>query len=531
MKPEIRTLTRSTAILLVMLTFFGCKKFDDLNTDPTRSASLDPVNQLMFAQLWFSGDLSTQERTSSFMLIPMMQQLGGAYNTRYGGLYIKNNPYMWVLWENSYGNDVSNIVDAVERTDGVALKSNLNAMCRIMKVYTFARLTDLYGDIPYSEAGKAFISGIKRPKYDAQKDIYDSFLKELAAASAQLDATKDRVPNEVFYKGDIASWKKFANSLRLRLALRLVKRDPERAKAEVTAAYNAGVFTSNADICLTRHENIQNNYQDVRGNSLSVSFNSKSQMPRICNTFLNQLKTTADPRLNTIVRCYKENNVPVNFLQREDITVQIKAKNGLIGSNPGRYIYEDVLSSTAITLASGQSYVPTNVDLKCQINHNMLANNAPFIHITYAEVELLLADATVRLGLNLGATAQVHYQKGIEAAIQQLSLYPSMPTVSAGEISAFIANNPLVLGRELELINTQLWIALLLNGPETYANWRRTGFPVLTPFPSVESTSLTIPRRFQYPLSEKEQNAENVQAAITIIGEDDWLKRVWWDQL
>nr|WP_082855967.1 SusD/RagB family nutrient-binding outer membrane lipoprotein [Mucilaginibacter sp. L294] len=530
MRPVIKTITRLTATILLFLTVFGCNKFGDLNTDPTKSSNLDPVNQLMFAQLWFSGDLNSQERTSYFLLIPMMQQLNGAYNTRYGALYVKEEPFFWGIWENSYGNDVANIVDAVARTNGVTNQSNLNAMCRIMKVYTFARLTDLFGDLPYFEAGKAFRDGVKKPKYDEQKDIYDDFLKELSAASAQLDASKDKVSNEIFYKGDIPSWKKFANSLRLRLALRLVKRDPERAKKEVQAAFDAGVFTSNADICMTRHEDISNNYQDIRGNSVSVSFNTKNQMTRICTTFLNQLKSTDDPRLNYLVRCYKENGIPSRFLEREDITAQIKAKNGLIGSDPGRYIYEDELSSSAITLASGESYVPTNVDLKCQLNHNLLRNNAPFLHLTYAEVELLLADATVRLGLNLGGSAQTHYQKGIEAAMQQLSLYPSGPVVPASEISGFIANNPLAAGRELEQINTQLWIALLLNGPETYANWRRSGFPALVPSPSDESTSLTIPRRFQYPLSEKEQNAQNVQAAIQRIGEDDWLKRVWWDQ-
>lgn len=517
------------AFAFALLCFSSCNDFDDLNTDPTKSVDIDPANQLKFAQLWFSGDLSTQERTSSFMLVPMMQQLGGAWNTRYGALYVRNNPYMWVLWEYSYDSDVVNIVDAVERTNGVEEKTNLNAMCRIMKAYTFARLTDLYGDIPYFEAGKAYTEGITQPKYDAQEIIYDDLLKELTAASEQLDAGKDNVLEEFFYGGDIAAWKKFANSLRLRLAMRLAKRDAERAKTEVLAAYQAGLFTSNDDICMTRHENIQNNYGDMRGNSVSVAFNSKSQMPKVCNTFLDQLKNTNDPRLDDMVKCYKQNNVPTRFLEREDITAQVNAKIGLTGVIPGRYTYEDPLSTTAITLASGESYVPTSVDLKAELNHVFLRNDAPFLHLTYAEVEFLLADATIRLGLNLGESAAEHYAKGIEAAMQQLRLYPSGPVVSDSEIATFVANNPLTAGSELEQINTQLWVSLLLNGPETYANWRRSGYPALVPSPSSESNSLTIPRRFQYPLTEKEQNAVNVQEAIAKIGEDDWTKRVWWD--
>jgi hypothetical protein len=508
----------------------SCNKFNDLNTDPTKSSNTNPANQLIFAQLWFSGDLSTQERTNAIVLVPMMQQMNGAYFTRVGGMYIKDAPRMWVLWENSYQNDVINLVDAVERTNNVATLSNLNAMLRIMKVYTFARLTDIYGDIPYFQAGKAYYSQLTKPVYDAQKDIYDDFLKELKAASAQLDPAKDKVTGEVFYAGNIALWKKFANSLRLRLAMRLAKRDPERVKTEVQEAYAAGVFTSNADICKTAHLDNQNTYADVRGNSASVAFNQQTAMTKMCQTFLNQLKNTSDPRINYIPRCYKQNS-PLKPFEREDITAQMKATTfGLVGTNPGKYVYDDWLGPIAIKLASGATYSAVNGDIKCEFNNCFIRNNAPFLHLTYAEVEFLLADASVRFGLNLGADAATHYRQGVEAAMQQLSLFPSGPVVTASEITGFLTANPLQTGKELEQINTQLWLSLMLNGPELFANWRRSGYPALAATPNNESTSLTIPRRFEYPLSEKEQNATNVNAAISLMGEDSWTKRVWWDK-
>lgn len=518
-------------LLALGLSAVACKKFGDMNTDQTRSTSLDPAAQLMFAQVYFSGDLGIQERTSYFMLIPMMQQFAGAFNMSFGAVYKKTPSYLWRTFDESYANDVLNIVDAVDRTNGVANKTNLNAMARIMKVYTFARLTDLYGDIPYFEAGKGY-NGVIRPKYDAQKDIYNDFFKELAEASAQLDPAKDQVPNEYFYKGNIPAWKKFANSLRLRLALRLAKRDPEKAKAEIQAAYTAGVFTSNADICMTRHENIPNSYQDQRPNGISAAWNVKNEMGRVVNTFLSALTTTNDPRVNALIKCYKEFNpvAPTRFLEREDITAQVRARIGLVGAIPGAYNYDNVLTSAAITLADGSSYTPRSIDLKPQLNHNLLRNDAPFFHITYAEVELLLADATQRFGLNLGGTAQDHYYKGVEAAMQQLSLYPNGPVITATEINNFKMANPLIAGTELQQINTQIWIALLLNGNETYSNWRRSGFPILIPSPNNESMSQTIPRRFEYPISEKQQNVTNVNAAIQILGGDDWNKRVWWDQ-
>lgn len=521
---------KSIVVILSLLILTGCSKFGDMNVNPARSSDINPENQLVFSQLWFSGDLATQERMNAIVLLPMMQQIAGAYYTRVGGMYIKDLPRLWVLWENSYPNEVVNIVDAVERTNGNPLRSNLNAMCRIMKVYTFARLTDIYGDIPYSEAAKAHQNSVVRPKYDSQEAIYDDFLKELKASSAQLDATKDKVPADIFYQGNVTQWKKFANSLRLRLALRLVKRDPERAKTEIQEAYAAGVFTSNSDICMTKHLDVQNDYADLRGNSVSVSINQQTATAKVVTTFLDQLKNTSDPRINHIIRAYRQ-NTPLKPFEREDITNQLKASVlGLVGNKPGRYVYEDWVGPVTITLASGSTYSAVNGDIKTELNNCFIRNNAPFLHLTYAEVEFLLADASVRLGLTLGVDAATHYRRGVEAAMQHLSLYPGGPVVTATEINNFLTANPLQSGTELKQINTQLWIALMLNGPELFSNWRRTGFPELVATPNNESNTLTIPRRFQYPLSEKEQNAVNLNAAVAKIGEDDWSKRVWWDK-
>ncbi len=160
---------------------------------------------------------------------------------------------MSILWELNYPNEILNIADAVNRSKDDPKKQNLHNICRIMKVYVFARLTDLYGDIPYSEASAGYSKGIVHPKYDKQADIYDDFFKELTEASSALDPSKDQVAQDQFYKGDIAAWKKFANSLHLRLAMRLVKRDEEKAKAEAQKAFARGVFSRNEDVCKMTH--------------------------------------------------------------------------------------------------------------------------------------------------------------------------------------------------------------------------------------------------------------------------------------
>jgi hypothetical protein len=524
--------------LTVTIMLVSCKKFNDfgdLNTDPTKSSNLDPVNQLVLTQLRFSGELTINERTGIIMTMPLVQQIGGAYYTRYGFEYVKNRQYMSELWELGYPNDVLNIVDATERSAKDPLKSNLNAMCRIMKVYIFARMTDLYGDIPYSQAGKGYISGVIRPAFDAQKDIYDDFFKELKEASAQLDASKDNVANDIFYQGNTGAWKKFANSLHLRLAMRLSKVDPEKAKAEVQAAYAAGVFTSADDNCITRHADVQNSYADIRGNGVSVAINQYTDegRPRICSTLLNAMSSANDPRLKLIARNYWVN--PDKPSERIDVSDALRSRPTpypIKGVDPGKYNYDDFLGAESVDIGGGRVVQVPNNGLKVQLANWMITNDAPYFHITYAETELLLAEAAQRWGLNLGADAKTHFDNGVSAAMKQLAQFKGGPVITDTQIQNFKTDNPLAPGKELQAIDTQLWIALLLNGPEAYANWRRTGYPDLPNAKNAESTAATTPRRFEYPLTETEQNATNINKAIAAIpgGLDDWTARVWWDK-
>ena len=528
-------LKTATALLLAgLVLLLSCNKFGDMNTDPTRSSNLNPALQLAQTQLQFSGDLEQNERLHVLLTMPMAQHIAGAWSNQWGGMYVKQQQYLSLIWEKDYPGKILNIIDACERTKGSASQSNLNAICRIMKVYLFARLTDLYGDIPYSEASRSYLSGSKRPKYDKQEDIYNDFFKELAEAVQQLDPAKDKNTQDLFYKGDVIMWKKFGNSLRLRLAMRLVKRDPNKAKAEAMAAFNAGVFTSNNDICKLDHEDVQNDYVDIRGNGLSGALNQGDLIGyRLCNTLINTMKNANDPRLQYIAKYYIDN--PYKPFERIDITPQVKAQIGISGVNSGKFIWDDWQNSFDITVPEmgGAAYTVSNNIQKAQVANFLIRNNAPFLHLTYAEVEFLLADACFRFGLSLGGTYTEHYKKGLEAACTQLSLYPGGPVIAGATIEQFKNDNPLQLNKELEIINTQLWVSLLMNGPEAYANWRRSGFPALVPgyYPGY-SNSTTIPRRFEYPLSEKVQNTDNVNAAIQNIpgAVDDWTKRVWWDK-
>jgi hypothetical protein len=516
----------------ILVLVSSCKKFSDINTDPTKSANLDPALQLGFCQQKFSGDLAIQERLGVIFTMPLVQHIGGAWANQYGQFYVKQERYASLLWEDNYVNEIKNILDAENRSRNNTAQLNLNAMCRVMQVYLFARITDMYGDVPYKDASAAYSKGISAPVYDKQEDIYNDFFNQLDTATIQFATGTDQVTNDAFYKGNTGKWKKFTASLRLRLALRIAKVNPDKAKAQIQQAYNDGLMTSNDDICMLKHDGVQNDYGDYRGNGLSAAINQGELVYyRISNTLIRQLRNTNDPRLYVFAGNYLDK--PFKPFERENITEQVKSQVGSFGVQPEDFIWDNWQNTIFINTTSGGTDVPVgNYEQLMQVSNPLIANNAPFLHLTYAEVELLLADASVRFGLTLGASAADHYKNGLHAACSQLSLYQGSTPITEDEISSFIQDNPLSPGRELEIINTQLWVAYFMNGPEAYSNLRRSGYPVLpSGFKSGYSESNSMPRRMEYPISEKALNAAHANEAISRMGgQDSWNKRIWWDK-
>lgn len=524
-------------LLIICITAFAaCTKFGDMNTDPTKSADLDPSVELAYAQQKFTGDVEVQERLNLLLTSPLAQQLGGGWASQYGQFYQRNQSYMAVLWQSNYPNDVKNIVDAEFRSRNTT-EQNLNAMARVMKVYVFARLTDLYGDIPYFEASTGFTHINVAPKFDKQEDIYADFFKQLDTAMTLFYSGKDKVLNDVFYKGDVSKWKKFTSSLRLRLALRIAKSDETKAKQEISKAFADGLMQSNDDICMTRHDDNFNNYATYTGNGLSSAFR-QGGFPsgyRAHNSFINHLRNTKDPRLKVMVRHYWDDQPGASWENRMDVTDLVTAQVGFFGVGATDFIWDDWKNTIAVMVPSvGQVSIGNNLQ-KMQVARPLIANGAPFLHLTYAETEFLLADAIIRLGMDLGGTAEDHYKNGMRAACKQLTVYAGTTPINDGEIEQFVTDNAFQPGKELEQINTQLWVNYFLNGPEAYANIRRTGYPVLPAGYRTDGysdpDSKIMPRRFEYPLSEKSLNKKAVDEAVQRMGgKDDWNNRVWWDK-
>ncbi len=227
------------ALAVATLSGASCSSDDtmtSINTDPSKAPSIDPNAQLTTAELQTYGDLGMVEIYRNY-LYAFDQQLMGCWNTtNYGGRHTVDNNEMSRIWTSLYPTAVKNIVDAIAHTDG---KPNLNAVANIYRVYLMSVITDVYGDCPYSEAGQGYIKGIANAKYDSQKDIYYDFFDKLDSASMEIDATKDKVSGDVIYGGDMAKWKKLANSLRLRYAMRISNVDPDKARKEFEKALTA----------------------------------------------------------------------------------------------------------------------------------------------------------------------------------------------------------------------------------------------------------------------------------------------------
>jgi hypothetical protein len=168
-----------------------------------------------------------------------------------------------------------------------------------------------------------------------------------------------------------------------------------------------------------------------------------------------------------------------------------------------------------------------------EINLNTIASNStPSVFINYNEVELYLAEASLR-GWGTG-DAKTHYENAVRASMEIETIYPGGSSISAAAISAYLRANPYTGGSfdaQMKQIHTQFWVSQFMNNMEIYANWRRTGYPELTPtnYPG-NQTGGQIPRRLPYPQSEASLNADNYKAAVAAQGPDLWTTRVWWDK-
>ncbi|HVH69309.1 MAG TPA: SusD/RagB family nutrient-binding outer membrane lipoprotein [Gemmatimonadales bacterium] len=370
---------------------------------------------------------------------------------------------------------------------GVAANTpNWAAVGRIMKSYTFSVMTDAMGDLPYSEALKG--SALLTPKYDTQQAIYTDLFAQLTQASQEVAPTGiGFATGDIMYAGDMIKWQKFANSLRLRLALHLAKVDPTTAAAQAQAAVTAGVFQSNADnaqlLYLATSPNTNPIYTDVHLNQRDDYGMSK--------TYVDSLTRWKDPRLPVFAQLNKDTIVANRTYQG--------LPNGLNdGEGPNLFYISRFGAYWRETPA------------------------APLGLLTYSEVLFLEAEAAQR-GWIAGNAATL-YAAAIQASMQQYGISDSATNAYLAD-TVRVRYNPT---NGLTQIAYQKWVSLFMQGMESWTEVRRTGVPALVPGPRAVLTS--IPERLPYDDQEQVLNKANVDAAVAAQGfasSTDLKKPLW----
>lgn len=484
------------------------KDFDDLNVNPNNPSEVSPdflftsaasnvgsfnagYGHTYFVHLWaqhFCQNNYTDE--SRFRIRP--DAINGNWEWLYAGA-------LFDLVE------VRRLLPLANTLDPAEVIQNKMAIATVLSVLQWHDITDIFGPVPYSEALQA--SGNRTPKYDSQKDIYTDLLKRLKEASDQMDPSFGAFGNaDPIYGGDVAKWKAFANSLRLRIAMRMADVETTAARAEVEAAWTAA-FASNDDnayfhFLTSQPNNNPINQQKVdRGDAdqgLSSVFIDKTLLP------LN------DPRL------------PVFADEKVDGGGYAGRP---YGQNSGNAASE---SPDLYSQPSGAAAVRGERGFRLL---DVAKSDAVGRFMSYAEVCFILAEAVERQWTGVPGTAAEWYEKGIRASLEEWGITDA--AVQDNYLNQTAVAYATADGDWKQKIGVQKWVALFLNGIQGWCEWRRLDFEKLEPCvdgPQYDVGDKPAPVRLTYPTNEQTQNGANYQGALGLLGGPDKLTtRVWWD--
>jgi hypothetical protein len=476
------TIKNAALALGVLATLFtGCSKsisdFGDINknpnatTVPITSALLTNVLANTGGYVWGDGI-----NTTAGLYCQYMSETQYTDASRYATPTIN--------WDGIYAGDLydlQNIInvntDAATKANAAQFGSNNNqiAVARILKAYIFRMLTDAYGDIPYFEAlkGKGTIA------YDKQEQIYPDLIKELKAAVAQFDGGA-LVQGDVMFNGNVTKWKKFANSQIAIIALRMSKANAASGKTEFAAALAAGVIDNNADNATIVYPG--GNYRNPIYNYYVITQRFDYA---VSNTITNNLTAKNDPRINAF------------------------------GSNPKGFPY-------GLTRSEALAWQTSNPTFAFMYAFTATPQTQGMSLLTAGQVFLARAEAA-RLGWTAETVSTV-YDAGITAEMNRWGIS------NAGAIATYLAQPEIALtgaAGDAQKIAEQRWLSFFPDGNQGWAEWRRTGFPALSPAPG---TTKQIPRRIPYGPNEPLYNPTNYAAAAANFSSNSQDAKVWWDK-
>lgn len=531
----MKTIKYYILICAVLLSIGGCDQdFEEINTNPYAVTQIDPAILFAGAQRTHLGNWSAEHTIVQQFVTPYNTgaNLGFNFNADIDGVSTPK-------WDDAYqGNaqgtaqgTVRNMIQALSILDEEenAGRVNLRSMIRIWKAQVFMSLVDSYGDVPYIEAGKAISDLIYFPAYDDDAAIYDDLYNEIKDALATFDPSADFVAADLFYGShaqtptanaadQVAKWKKLGNSLLLRLGMRYSKVNPSKAQSIVAEAFAGGVMTSNTDNAYVKYDGTK--FVHTENNNLR----NFSHFNYAGEPFVDQLKSTNDPRGNYIFATYyhpgeiaSPNHPSPDTVLANQFGAPVGITDGVLASNP---------AYRGANPRGGLNYSQMNISA-------VAAPNAPDFWVTFAQTSLLLAEAAQR-GWVTGS-AQTYYETAIRADLKVYALYPGTKPITDSQIDQYLSDPAVDFSlattdeEAFELINTQYWIVNVRNGTEAYANYRRSGFPVLSPNTFNNNLNGGFARRLSYPDREGSANAENYAAAASAIGGDNLVSRVFWD--
>ena len=456
------------------------KDFVELNTDPNRINEISPgtlLNPIIYGMAAHNIDRADAITFDLMQVaLPFPSAQGGLH--RYDvseniGNSSWNNSYRWAA-------NVKEMYAAALRTED----PNYQAIALTLNAWIYSNLTDAFGPVPMTEGARGD-EQIFQPRFDKQEDIYTKLLADLESANSLYDASRSmEYGSDILYANNISKWKKFTNSLHMRLLLRLSKTNLNTyAKLEsmISDPATYPVFTSNADGAVLTLDGIT---PMVSPWGRAIDFGLFRAAGKF---FTDNLNAFNDPRL------------PVFNTEARDAS-----GNTSIG-------YKGIPSGFAGS-ESQFDYIPSNV------NNELVT--APMIVpiLPYAEVEFIKAEVEWQAGDNDAAEAA--YEKGVKAAIEQWGI--TMP--------ADYFNNPdAAYDGTLERIMLQKYYALYFVDYQQWFEHRRTGFPVLPKEPAMENNQ-QLPVRFYYPIEVRTNNPANYQEAVGWLGGDDINTKVWWEK-
>lgn len=519
------------------------KNFDKINTDPnaTTADQFNPNFLVAQSQLTYS-----QTGYSQLLFQSMWSQSLASTFAYYGNgdKYVQSgsfNDYIGRVYNEGYISE-TNAQEAKNLTASKTEYANINKIATIMKVLTLQRVTDTYGDVPYSEAGMAK-QEIFFPKFDKQQSIYNAMLSDLDVAVSGLDPNKDKPSSDLFYSGDIAQWKRFGYSLMLRVAMRLTKVDEATAQKYAEKAYAGGTMQSIADNAKVKTDNA-NGYANAIVTALLTTDDFREV--RWSKTLIDFMKQSADPRIPAIAEITIGAGKAANENEKKPgdntYALQLGLPNGydLNGGAtdiatapgyPGATPADPSLDKDSPAPLGKYSRPRLQVYYTSTDNFNPVDKSTINMVLTYGETELLLAEASVR-GWNTGVGA-THFANALHADIASIAQINAAATIKTEDENAYVAAHPLVPATALQQINTEYWVetSTLFMFNENWCNWRRSGYPVLVPVKYTAQFDTEIPRRVIYPITLAATNPNGLASGVaSLSGGDKFSSRVWWDK-